>query len=42
MVTVEHCFKERKRILLNAYFHIYVCVYEIHSFLGHRVTSVSC
>ena len=26
MVTVEHCFKERERILLNAYFHIYVCV----------------
>ena len=26
MVTGEHCFKERKRILLNAYFYIYVCV----------------
>ena len=49
MFTVEHCFKERERILLNAYFHIYVCVcvcvcvcvYEIHSFLGHRVFYIS-
>lgn len=41
MVTGEHCFKEKKNTSECIFSYIYVCVYEIHSFLGHRVFYIS-